>query len=95
MAYRFSEQAILDAEALYQASLDQFGPRTAERYFALMLNAAQFAADHPLASPERSESSIPLRVRYFGAHLLVYQPAEGDILIQRIFHQSQDWTDLL
>ena len=95
MAYRFSEQAALDAEALYQASLDRFGQRAAERYFAIMLGAAQFAADHPLASPERSDSSIPLRVRYFGAHLLVYQTVEGGIVIQRIFHQSQDWFDLL
>lgn len=79
----------------YQSSLEQFGPRAAERYFTIMLNAAQFAADHPLASPERRESSIPLHVRYFGAHLLVYQTVEGGIVIQRIFHQSQDWADLL
>lgn len=95
MGYRFSEQALNDADALYQSSLDQFGPRAAERYFAIMLNAAQFAADHPLASPERTGSSIPLRVRYFGAHLLVYQTVEGGIVIQRIFHQNQDWFDLL
>ena len=30
----------------YQSSLEQFGPRAAERYFTIMLNAAQFAADH-------------------------------------------------
>ncbi|MFN4209021.1 MAG: type II toxin-antitoxin system RelE/ParE family toxin [Devosia sp.] len=95
MGYRFSERAILDTEALYEASLIQFGQRAADRYFDIMLNAAQFAADHPLASPERTEISIPLRVRYFGAHLLVYQLIEDEVVIMRVFHQSQDWLELL
>ena len=95
MAYRFSERALLDADELYRSSLVQFGQRAAERYFAIMLDAAQFAADHPYASPERAGSSIPLRVRYFGAHLIVYQTVNDDIVIQRIFHQSQDWAEYL
>ena len=33
MGYRFSERAILDTEALYEASLIQFGQRAADRYF--------------------------------------------------------------
>lgn len=60
-----------------------------------MPNAAQFAADHPLASPERTEISIPLREPYFGAHLLVYQLIDDEVVIQRVFHQSQDWLELL
>jgi plasmid stabilization system protein ParE len=95
MGYRFSEQALLDADTLYANSLAQFGHRAAERYFAIMLSAAQFAADHPFASPERAGSLIPLRVRYFGAHLIVYQTVEGGIVVQRIFHQSQDWAEHL
>ncbi|WP_162247390.1 type II toxin-antitoxin system RelE/ParE family toxin [Devosia sp. Root635] len=31
----------------------------------------------------------------FGAHLLVYQLDDNDVVIQRVFHQSQDWVDLL
>lgn len=95
MGYRFSEQALLDADNLYSSSLVDFGHRAAERYFAIMLNAARFAADHPYASPERSGSSIPLRVRYFGAHLIVYQIVGSEIVIQRIFHQGQDWAEYL
>lgn len=93
MAYRFSERAVLDAEALYQASLTQFGQRAADRYFAMMLDAAQFAADHPLAAPERLDSVIPFRVRLFGAHLLVYRLVEEDVVIYRVFHQTQDWLE--
>ena len=95
MVYRFSERAIIDTEALYEASLTQFGLRSADRYFAIMLDAAQFASDHPFAAPERADCSIPVRVRYFGAHLLVYQLDDNDVIIQRVFHQSQDWFELL
>ena len=95
MGYRFSERAIRDTDALYQASLTQFGQRAADRYFAIMLDAAQFASDNPLASPERADTSIAVRVRYFGAHLLAYQLDGDDVVIQRVFRQSQDWVDLL
>ena len=95
VAYSFSSRAILDTEALYAASLAQFGQRAADRYFAIMLDAAQFASDHPLAAPERVDCLIPVRVRYFGAHLLVYRLAGDDVVIVRVFHQSQDWIDLL
>jgi len=96
MAYRFSKRAIADTEALYEASLVQFGQRLADRYFKIMLDAAQFASDYPFAAPERAGTSLPLRVRYFGAHLLVYQVVDDGIVIQRVFHQSQDWeSDVL
>lgn len=94
MAYRFSERATLDAYAIYEHSVNQFGQHGADRYFEIMLAAARFISDNPLASPERSESIHKVRVRYFGAHLLVYQVVDGDVIIQRIFHQSQDWAAL-
>lgn len=95
MGYRFSNQAVIDGNAIYRASLNMFGQRAADRYFTQMLNSAQFAADNPLFAPERTETSIAVRVRYFGSHLLVYQILDDDIVIRRIFHQSQDWADLL
>lgn len=95
MAYSFSEQATLDGYVLFEASLNQYGLRAADRYFEIMLEAAQFASDHPLLSPERTQTSIRVRVRYFGAHLLVYQMVDGDVVIRRIFHQSQDWAELV
>lgn len=95
MGYRFSEKASQDAYAIYEASLEQFGERAADKYFEIMLEATKFAGEYPLASPERAETTPPLRVRYFGAHLIVYEVLDRDVVIQRIFHQSQDWLDLL
>lgn len=62
---------------------------------AIMLDADQFASDNPLASPERVDTAIAVRVRYFGAHLLAYQLDGDGVVIQRVLHQSQDWVDLL
>jgi plasmid stabilization system protein ParE len=98
MAFRFSEQAILDGAKLYAASVQQFGRRSAEKYTSMMMDAAQLAADFPLSAPERHGTAIKsYRLRWFGAHLLVYDYDEqsGDVIIQRVLHQRQDWQDLL
>ena len=50
MAFRFSEQAILDGARLYAASVQQFGRRSAEKYASMMMDAAQLAADFPLSA---------------------------------------------
>lgn len=95
MAYFISERAAEDIYWLYEQGKRQFGARTADAYQALLGEAVQFAADHPLASPRRETATGPVRVRYFGSHLIAYDVVDGDIVVQRVFHQSQDWADLL
>jgi len=57
----------------------------------LLGSAVRFAADHPLASPVRENAISPARVRYFGSHLIIYDCVGDDIVVQRVFHQHQDW----
>ena len=94
MAYRFSAQAAEDIFLLYQSGKRSFGERAAELYYQLMLDAADFAARHPLASPAREHLKMVVRTRFFGAHVLVYEIDEPDVLILRVLHQAQDWDDV-
>ena len=43
---------------------------------------------------QRRELSPPMRIHPFKAHLLIYRIEEdGDILIVRVRHGHEDWTD--
>jgi len=95
MGYRFSERAAEDIYWMYERGKGRFGERAAENYFTLMLDAAEFAALHPLASPRKEQVSMEVRVRYFGSHLIVYRLDDPDIEILRVLHQLQDWQDPL
>ena len=91
MAYFISEQAAADIYWIYEQSKRQFGERAADAYQVLLGEAVIFAASHPQASPVRETAMGPVRVRYFGSHLLAYDIVNEDIIVQRVFHQGQDW----
>jgi toxin ParE1/3/4 len=93
MAYVISAAAAGDIYWLYESGKRQFGERSATIYQSLLRDAIEFAAAHPNASPLRDFTSGPVRVRYFGSHLIVYEIDDPDILVLRVFHQSQDWED--
>jgi len=91
MAYLISARAADDIYWIYQQSKQQFGERAADAYQVLLGEAVRFAAAYPLACPVREDTSNPARVRYFGSHLIVYDCVGDDIVVQRVFHQHQDW----
>lgn len=91
MAYFISEQAAEDIYWIYEQSKRQFGERAASAYQNLLGEAVVFAAEYPLASPLRETANGPARVRYFGSHLIAYDILGEDIIVQRVFHQHQDW----
>ena len=92
MGYVISERAADDIYWMYETGKRQFGERSAALYSALLRDAVEFAAAFPSASPLRDFASGPVRVRYFGSHL-IHDP---DIVVLRVFHQSQDWeADIL
>ena len=91
MAYFISVRAADDIYWIYQQSKQQFGERAAGAYQGLLGDAVKFAADHPLAAPVRETAGGTARVRYFGSHLIVYDCVGDDIVVQRVFHQHQDW----
>lgn len=91
MGYVISEQAADDIYWMYETGKRQFGERSAALYSALLRDAVEFAAAFPSASPLRDFASGSVRVRYFGSHLIVYEIDDPDIVVLRVFHQSQDW----
>ena len=93
MAYAISSRATEDIYWLYQSGKRQFGERSADLYQELLRAAVEFAAEHPQASPARDLPSGPVRVRYFGSHLIVYEIDDPDIVVLRVFHQLQDWEN--
>lgn len=91
MAYFISDRAAEDIYWIFEQGKRQFGERSAVAYQVLLGEAIIAAAAHPLAGPLRETATGPARVRYFGSHLVVYDISGEDIIVQRIFHQHQDW----
>ncbi|MEO5806116.1 type II toxin-antitoxin system RelE/ParE family toxin [Devosia sp.] len=93
MAYVISERAADDIYWLYESGKREFGEWAANAYLDLLRHAVEFASAYPGASPSRKFVSGPVRTKYFGSHLIVYEMNDLDIVVLRVFHQSQDWQN--
>ena len=94
MIWRLSARA---AEDIIQVSLEGvrlFGEAHAEASHRDLAAVLELLAENPQMARERSEISPPVRIHPFKAHLVVYVTDEdGDILVVRIRHGHEDWTD--
>lgn len=95
MGLFISQRASEDLYLIFEQSKRQFGERAAKAYQDQFRQAVLFAEAHPLASELRATAGKPVRIRYFGSHLIAYDVVGEDIIVQRVFHQRQDWFDLL
>jgi toxin ParE1/3/4 len=91
MRYRTTLQADEDLFAIYAGGLRDFGAEQAEKYLAGLLRAFTFVAEHPLSARERREFTPPVRMHFFGSHVIVYAVRPEDVLIIRVLHGRQDW----
>jgi toxin ParE1/3/4 len=91
MRYRTTRRADADVFDIYSQGVIDFGEPQAERYHAGLLRAFEFVAAHPLAARERNEYSPPVRMHFFGAHMVAYLVKKDHVLIVRVLHGRQDW----
>lgn len=94
MIWRLSARAAEDIIQVYLEGVRLFGEAHAEAYHRDLAAVLELLAENPQMARERSEISPPVRIHPFKVHLVVYVTDEdGDILVVRIRHGHEDWTD--
>ncbi|WP_328186520.1 type II toxin-antitoxin system RelE/ParE family toxin [Marinobacter sp. OP 3.4] len=93
MDYVLSRKAEEDVVSIFLEGTVEFGVDQADRYHKKLEESFRFLASNPLAAPERTELSPPVRVHPVGVHIIVYrlEPQSDRVLIIRIRHGKEDW----
>ncbi len=72
-----------------------FGAAQADRYIGGLLGALDLIADFPAAARLRTELKPPIRAYPYKSHVILYDiDATGDVLVVRIRHGHEEWSDL-
>ena len=94
---RFSPKAARDLDEI-SGRIAADNPEAAERVRRLLLNTADFLAQHSeLGRRIRKAAARHLQIRWFVVpkfrnYLIFYQPFQETIMVVRILHAAQDWT---
>jgi len=91
MKVRLTPAARADLRAIYREGVRLFGQVQAARYIAVLEQALRFIGDFPLAVRLRPEFNPPLRVHPVSAHIIVFDVAQGEVIVVRIRHGREDW----
>ena len=93
MKVRFSIAARHDLRAIYLQGYELFGRKQADVYAAGLGAALGMIADYPLSFRLRGETDLPVYVRSFRLHVIIYSVDEAGVLILRVRHGHEDWQD--
>jgi addiction module RelE/StbE family toxin len=94
---RFSPQAVRDLEEIF-GYIAEDNLEAAERVRRIILNTADLLAQHPELGRRIRKASVRhqqirwLVVPKFLNYLIFYQPHEETIIVVRVLHAAQDWT---
>jgi len=89
--YRMSKQAIADLNDIWLYTLNKWSKEQADRYYNLIINEIEFAADNFMAGKSLEPTRKNYRVTKVKSHLIFYKKAQDDIIeIVRILHQRMD-----
>jgi plasmid stabilization system protein ParE len=94
---RFSPKAARDLDEISDY-IAADNPEAAQRVRRLILNTADFLAQHPgLGRRIRQAAARHQQIRWFVVpkfhdYLVFYQPFQDSIMVVRILHAARDWT---
>ena len=94
---RFSPRAARDLDEI-SGHIAADNPEAAERVRRIILNAADFLAQHPeLGRRIRKAAARHLQIRWFVVpkfynYLIFFQPFQDSVMVVRVLHAAQDWT---
>lgn len=91
--YVLTRAAENDIAEIARYTVEHFGMRQALAYRDQLTQAFDFLAEYPRAARERTELRQWSRVYPCQSHLIIYR-IEGDgIVVQRVRHCGEDWTN--
>ncbi|MGO8839079.1 MAG: type II toxin-antitoxin system RelE/ParE family toxin [Limisphaerales bacterium] len=94
---RFSPRAARDLDEI-SGYIAADNPEAAEGVRRIILNTADFLAQHPeLGRRIRKASARHLQIRWFVVpkfhnYLIFCQPFQETVMVVRVLHAAQDWT---
>lgn len=88
---RYSNAAKRDLIAIYLDGEAKFGSRQAAAYTTGLGATVRMISNYPLSSRLRTELDLPVRVRTYKAHVIIYVIEEGGVLVLRFRHGHEDW----
>ncbi len=89
--HRTSREADEDLIAIYEQGYFRFGPMQAGRYLDELGRVFETLVDFPGLGRLRTEYEPAVRIFPFNAHVVVYEEADGGVLIVRVRHGREDW----
>ena len=89
--YRISKQAIVDLNDIWTYTLYKWSKKQADRYYNLIIEEIEFAADNFFTGKSAEHTRKKYRVTKIKSHLIFYRKVDNGIVeIVRILHQRMD-----
>lgn len=93
MTYILGPGAASDLDRIYRNGAAQFGFAQADAYVSELKRVLELLGTNPRMARLRKEIEPPVRIHPHRSHLIVYD-IEGDtVLILRIRHANENWSD--
>lgn len=93
MPVRLTEKARVDFIELYTDGVERFGYQQAEAYADGIERVFDILADNLELARLRTEMNPPVRIHPHGSHLIVYEVQDRSVLVLRIRHARENWSD--
>lgn len=93
MQLRLSPQAANDLEHLYLDGVAHFGRRQTDTYVGGLRRVFELIAANPQMAGLRVEITPPVRAHPHGSHIVIYEITAEQVLILRIRHARENWSD--
>lgn len=92
-AYRLSQKAAEDLDAITEYGSSRYGVKRAEAYGRELIRAFERIAAYPQMHRLRDELNPALRIARQASHIVVFHVQDdGDVLILRVRHGREDWS---
>ena len=95
MKIGYSAAAVGDLAVIGANGQARFGKTATDVYLARLYRSISVIAENPQIAHLRTEVRRPVRIHSCGAHVIVYEIADGQIQIVRILSSRQNWVEHL
>ena len=92
IVYRLAAPAEEDLRGIFWQGMELFGPNQTERYLSSLEEIFGYLAQFPQAGRLRAELTPPARVYPYGAHIIIYELEDAEVVILRIRAARENWS---
>jgi len=93
--FRLKDEAVRDLDEIWEFTVERWSVVRAQTYLADLEATFELIAQNPYISRPRPELSPPAHLHHHRSHIIMYRVDNGDIVIERVLHERQNWIALL